>query len=170
MGVLWTSVDIVRFTKGEHLGPVTLWIGVTPTTLSCEDAHTTALECLNTLKTYGITDVEVEYRESIYTDLAGPSLLKPVSTAHPTAEVRGPLTLALRLSITAEATPYTQGTGGLYFTEGGKSKRVMLLTTWHILFPSDKMLTMCPTMCWLILLQFFSMSSCNSSSVMNTGL
>ncbi|KAH8992943.1 hypothetical protein EDB92DRAFT_1985916 [Lactarius akahatsu] len=138
--VLWTSIDIVRFIKvgeGEAVGPVILWIGVAPESLSGEDAHTSATGCLDLLKEFGITDVEVEFRESIYTPLAGPNLVKPASDLDPDVDVRGPLTPALGLSIAAQATPHAEGTGGIYLAEGGKSKKVFLITARHVLFPPD---------------------------------
>ncbi|KAG5635473.1 hypothetical protein H0H81_011114 [Sphagnurus paluster] len=48
-GLLWTSIDIVRFKVQKEdapVGPVVLWIGVVPETLSSEDARTSANGCL----------------------------------------------------------------------------------------------------------------------------
>ncbi|KAG8952880.1 hypothetical protein FRC04_003329 [Tulasnella sp. 424] len=139
-GVLWTTIDAVRFLKvgEEAVGPVVLWIGVAPETLCAEDARTAANGCLDLLKEFDITDIEVEYRESIYTRSAGPNLLTPVSYLHPTVDVRGPLTPALGLSIAAQATPHAAGTGGLYLAEGGDSKKVLLVTARHVLFPPNE--------------------------------
>ncbi|RDB24643.1 hypothetical protein Hypma_008248 [Hypsizygus marmoreus] len=140
-GVIWTSIDVVRFLKigeGEAVGPVVLWIGVAPETLLGEDAHTSANGCLNLLKEVDIVDVEVEFRESIYTRSAGPNLLKPVSNLHSTVDVRGPLTPVLGLSIAAQATPHTEGTGGLYIAEDGDSEKVLLITARHVLFPQNE--------------------------------
>jgi hypothetical protein len=140
-GVRWTTIDVVRFLKveeGEAVGPVVLWIGVAPETLFSEDAHTSANGCLDLLKEFDITDVEVEYRESTYTRSAGPKFLKPVSDVHPTIDVRGPLTPALGLSIAAQATPDVEGTGGLYLAEGGDSKKILLITARHVVFPTKE--------------------------------
>jgi hypothetical protein len=139
--VWWTSIDVVRFVKvgeGEAVGPVVLWLGVFPETLFGEHAHNTAFGCLDILKASGITDVEVECRESLYTRSAGPNLLKPVSDLNPTVNVRGPLTPALGLSIAAQATPNTEGTGGLYLAKGGDSKKLLLVTARHVLFPPNE--------------------------------
>ncbi|KAF8844164.1 hypothetical protein BDN67DRAFT_987988 [Paxillus ammoniavirescens] len=139
-GVLWTFIDIVRFIKvgeGETVGPIVLWIGVAPETLFGEDAHTLANGCPDLLKEFGITGVEVEYRESIYTQSAGPALLKPVSNAHLTVDVRGPFTPALGLSIAAQATSHAERLGGFYLAEGGDSKKVLLVTARHVLFPPN---------------------------------
>jgi len=141
IGVLWTTIDVVGFIKvgaRESVGPVILWIGVAPETLCGEDAHTAAHGCLDLLKEFEITDVEVEYWESIYTRLAGSNLLKPVSIIHPTVDVRSPLTPALGLFIAAQNTPHIEGTGGLYLAEGGDSKKVLLVTACHIFFPPNK--------------------------------
>ena len=144
VGVLWTTIDVVRFIwlkEGETIGPVVLWIGVGPDTLIGKDAHTAAHGCLNLLKEVEITDVEVEFRESIYTRLAGPNLLKHAQFREdfgPTIDFRGPLTPALGLSIAPQATPYNECTGGLYLTEGGGSENILLVTARHVLFPPNK--------------------------------
>lgn len=140
-GVPWTSIDVVRFIKvreGEGVGPVVLWIGVAPKTLLIEDAHAAANGCLDLLEEFDITDVEVEYRESIYTRSVGPSLLEPVYDTHPTVDVRGPLTPALGLPIAASDTPHVEGTGGLYLAEGGDSEKILLVTARHVLFPPNE--------------------------------
>ncbi|KAF8330226.1 hypothetical protein F5887DRAFT_1081921 [Amanita rubescens] len=101
-GVLWTTIDVVRFFKVEkgEVGPVVLWIGVSPNTLLGKDAHAAARSCLDLLQEFGVTDVEVEFRESIYTPSAGsPNFLEPVNNLHPTVDIRGPLTPALGLSL-----------------------------------------------------------------------
>jgi hypothetical protein len=139
--VPWTSIDVVRFIKvgdGEAVGPVVLWLGVFPKTLFGERAHNAAFGCLEILKASGINDVEVECRESLYTRSVGPNLLKPVSNLNPTADVRGPLTPALGLSIAAQDTPHAEGTGGLYLAEGGGSERLLLVTARHVLFPPNE--------------------------------
>jgi hypothetical protein len=117
--------------------PVVLWIGIAAESLLGEDAHTSANGRLDLLKEFGITDVEVEFRESIYTPLAGPNLLEPASNLDLDVDVRGPLTPALGLSIAAKATLHAEGTGGIYLAEGGDSSKVLLVTARHVLFPPD---------------------------------
>ncbi|KAG5635188.1 hypothetical protein H0H81_012113, partial [Sphagnurus paluster] len=114
-----------------------LWIGVLPDTLSNEDAYTSANSCLNLLQQFGINDVEVEFRASIYTKSAG---LGPLDFADddPMIDFRRHLTPVLGLSIAGQATPHHEGTGGLYFSEGGDSKNVFLLTARHVLFPPSE--------------------------------
>lgn len=134
--LVWTSIDVVRFkVEKEPVGPVVLWIGVIPETLSAKDARTSAAGCLELLQQFDIADVEVEFRNSIYIRSAGPSLLKPVSDLHPTVDVRRALTPVLGLSIAAQATPHVEGTGGLYLAEVGGSQNILLVTARHVLFP-----------------------------------
>ena len=142
VGVLWTSIDVVRFRVADSRevpGPVVLWIGVKPQSLSGEDARVAAIGCQGLLKEFEITDVDVEFRESIFTRSAGPKLLKhhDVYFGDATIGFRGPLTPALGLPIAARATPYTEGTGGIYISEGGDSKRVFILTARHVVFPRN---------------------------------
>ena len=118
-GVLFTSINIIRFLndgEGEVVGPVILWIGVCPNTLLSKDAFTSANGCLDLLATFGITDVEVEYQESVYTWWVGPGLLESIGSKHPLVNECGPLTPALGLSISALARPDAQGTMGLYLS------------------------------------------------------
>ncbi|KIM75663.1 hypothetical protein PILCRDRAFT_92001 [Piloderma croceum F 1598] len=110
-GVLWRSIDVVHFIKvgeGEAVGPIVFWIGVTAKSLLGEDAHTLANGCLDLLKEFGITDVEVD-----------------------------PPTPTLGLSIAAQATPHAEGTSSIYLTKGRKSKKVLLVTARHVLFPPN---------------------------------
>jgi hypothetical protein len=70
MDVKWTSIDIVRIGyDGEPSAPVILWIGVTPASLSSGDGIFAAHKCREILEEYGITDVDVEIRESVVTQL-----------------------------------------------------------------------------------------------------
>lgn len=137
--IMWTSIDVVRFAKvGEAPGPVVLWIGVTPKSLSGNEAYTAGLGCLTLLEEFDITDVEVEFRESVYSQLAGPKLLDPVSDEDPTVSVRGPLTPVLGLQIAAKRTPSVEGTGGLFISEGGNSEKILFITARHVVFPPNE--------------------------------
>jgi len=137
VGVTWTSVDVVRFAiVGKEPGPPVLWIGVIPQSLSCKDAHAAAVGCQELLKSHEITDVEVEFRESVFTRSTGPKLLKSTSR-NPTAGVRCPLTPALGLRIAVRATPYTEGTGALYISDGRDSDKVYILSARHVVFPPN---------------------------------
>ncbi len=101
-----------------------------------KNANTTTFRCLDVLKEFGITDVEVEIRESSVIRSAGPKLLEPAFTDRdPTAVVRDPLTHALGLPISAEATPYIAGAGGFFMAEGGGSDDLLLITARHVVLP-----------------------------------
>ncbi|KAG8703591.1 hypothetical protein FRC08_002747 [Ceratobasidium sp. 394] len=138
--VKWTSTDIVRIRDvGEDFAPVILWIGVMPGSLSGNDGVVVASKCRELLEENGITDVDVEIRESVVTRLAGPKLL--TSTGYfsdPTAELRDPLTTTLGIPICAQSTPWVDGSGGFFITEGENTKRLLLVTARHVVFSPDK--------------------------------
>ncbi|KIJ12527.1 hypothetical protein PAXINDRAFT_163883 [Paxillus involutus ATCC 200175] len=140
--VAWTSIDVARFiTDGDGdekiRGPVVLWVGVRPDSLQGEDAFSSSNEILNLLARFGIVDLEVEYRESVYKRSVGPALLRPVSNLNTAVDVCGPVTPALGLPIAASNRPGAQGTMALYFAEGGDSDTVSGLTCHHVLFKTD---------------------------------
>ncbi|TDL17861.1 hypothetical protein BD410DRAFT_534844 [Rickenella mellea] len=136
VNVTWSTIDPVRFADvGKDAGPLFLWVGVKPGTLSREHAVFAAVGCKKILEKFKITDVEIAFRESLFTRSAGPQLLQYVSSVDATAEVRGPLTPALGLPIAARATPHVEGFGGIYICEGGESKRVFVLTARHVVLP-----------------------------------
>lgn len=90
------------------------------------------------MKTSGITDVDVELRESLVTRSAGPALLPATKFIDPTTSVRHPLTHALSLHITSSATPQVAGTGGLFLSTGSSpSPPLFLLTARHAVLPPD---------------------------------
>ncbi|KAF8905189.1 hypothetical protein CPB84DRAFT_1771811 [Gymnopilus junonius] len=138
---MWTTIDVVRFVEVESAsvpwspGPPVLWIGVKPGSLSRQDAQVAVIGCEELLKKFELTDVEIAFRESLFTRLAPPKLLKYVSSHNATAPVRGPLTPALGFPIAADATPSTEGTGTLYIRESSDSTKVFVLTARHVLLP-----------------------------------
>jgi hypothetical protein len=109
-----------------------------PGTLSREDAKDAAVRCKQILAESQITGVEIAFRESVFTQSAGPQLLNHVFSVDPTADVRGPFTPALGLRIAPNACPHFEGTGCLYLREGGERNRVLLLTTRHVVLPPSK--------------------------------
>lgn len=132
----WTSIYPVRFAQvGKEAGPLFLWVGVMPRTLSHQDAKDAAVRCKQILAESQITNVEIAFRESVFTRSAGPQLLNHVPHGHPTADLRAPFTPALGLRIAPKAFPNSEGTGGLYFREGGEHNRVLLLTPRHVVLP-----------------------------------
>jgi hypothetical protein len=137
--IMWTTIDVVRFAEPkEDPGPVVLWIGVKPGSLSREDAQVAAIGCEKILDKFKIADVEVAFRESLFTRSARPTLLKYARYSDVTAGVRGPLTPALGMPIGARATPSTEGTGAIYLSEGGGSDKVYILTARHVVFPPNE--------------------------------
>ena len=137
--VKFTSVDVVRIGEvGEPSPPVILWIGVLPESLTPVDGLDVALQCKELLEKHDILDVDVELRESIVTRSVGPRFLQPARFSwDPTVEVRKPLTATLGLGICAQSTSWAEGTGGFYMAEGGDSKRILLVTARHVVFPPN---------------------------------
>jgi hypothetical protein len=115
-------IDPVRFAEAEK--EPGLVGGRTASLLTTPKARPCAARSLE----YAITDVEIAFREFIYTRYAGPRLLDHVSSVEPTVDVHVPFTPALGLQISPKAFPYFEGTGCIYLREGGESDRVFLLT------------------------------------------
>jgi hypothetical protein len=141
VGDFWTAVDVVRSGGGEGEpedadSVVLLWIGVALEKLFANDTHAAVHGCVDLLKQPGI-NVKVEFRESVSTWSAGPKLLEPVGSEL-IVDFCGPFTPVLGLCVAAQATPHAEGTGGLYLAEGGDSKKVLLLTARHVLFPPNE--------------------------------
>jgi hypothetical protein len=135
MEVKWTSTDIIRIRNVEEsFAPVILWIGVIPASLSGDDGIIVASKCRELLVEYNIADVNVEIRESVVTRSAGPKLLTPARTSNPTVDAREPVTTTLGLPICAQSTPWAEGTGGFFITEGGSTERILLVTARHFVF------------------------------------
>jgi hypothetical protein len=145
VNVMWTTIDPVRFVeagragRGKYPGPLFLWVGVKPGSLSREDAEVAAIGCKKFLEESEITDVEIAFRESLFTrSVAGPQLHNYVPYMDPTGDVRDALTPSLGLRIASEATSHFEGTGGIYICEGGGSDRVFLLTARHVVLPPSE--------------------------------
>ena len=138
VNVKWTTIDVTRFAEvGKDAGPVFLLVGVKPGSLYRENAEVAAVGCKKLLEKFEITDIEVAFRESLFTRSAGPQLFNYVSSVHAIADVRSPLTPALGLRIAARATPHFEGTGGIYICEGGERKSVFVLTARHVVVPPN---------------------------------
>ncbi|SJL07900.1 uncharacterized protein ARMOST_11257 [Armillaria ostoyae] len=139
MEVKWTSTDVVRIGNAkESSAPVILWIGVMPASLSDNDGVDVASRCRELLVKFDIADVDVEIRESVVTRSAGPKLLTSSYSSDLTVSAREPLTTTLGLPICAQSTPWAGGTGGFFITEGGNTKRLLLVTARHVVFTPDK--------------------------------
>ena len=134
IAVKWTTIDPVRFAEaGKKGGTPFLWVGVTPRTLSRDDAEVAAVGCKGILARSHMTDIEIAFRESVFTRFK--RLIDYVPSEDPTADRRGPFTPALGLQIAPKSAPHFEGTGGLYLCEGGKENRTFLLTARHVVLP-----------------------------------
>jgi len=136
LDVKWSTIDPVRFAEeGGEAGPLYLWVGVVPRSLSFEGAKAAADGCKKILTDAHFPDVEIAFRESVFTRSTGPRLLNHVPSVDPTADIRIPFTPALGVQIAPKDTPYFEGTGALYLRESSQSDRVFLLTARHVALP-----------------------------------
>ncbi|GJE87229.1 hypothetical protein PsYK624_033120 [Phanerochaete sordida] len=147
--VYFTTIDVVRFrmldvdqadSDDEDAdeppapadGPVTIWVGVLPESTSPSTAHTAAQAVLALLARHAIADVDVAFRESLYTRLAG-APRRPTSAPDPLAA--SALTPAAGASIAARRGAH--GTLALSLDAGDVAHTLLGLTSRHALF-SDK--------------------------------
>ncbi|KAA1477184.1 hypothetical protein DENSPDRAFT_844369 [Dentipellis sp. KUC8613] len=142
MEVKWTSTDVVRIGNEDepyHSAPVILWIGVIPASLSGADGVEVASKCKEILVAeYNITDVDVEIRQSVVARSAGLKLLcTDRRYFKPTPEESVPFTSTLGLPICSQSTPWVEGTGGFFITEGDNTERLLLVTARHVVFPPE---------------------------------
>nr|ODN96160.1 hypothetical protein L204_03852 [Cryptococcus depauperatus CBS 7855] len=87
----WSSIDTVRFfthgPPGEDvkgtLGPVVIWIGVIPGSISADTAHDVSQQILELLQKNGVEGVVVEWREYIIIFTPEPWLNPPESRTQP---------------------------------------------------------------------------------------
>lgn len=139
--VMWTSIDPVHFTTaGEEPGPVFLWIGVWPSTLTRSRAIQVAGVCLEILSSYAINDIDIAFRESIVTRSAGPCLLGNVSSDINSVQANDfaahvPFTPSLSLHIAPKKYPYMESNICLYLCKGGADGPLFALATRHGAFP-----------------------------------
>ncbi|KAH9955048.1 hypothetical protein BGW80DRAFT_1258334 [Lactifluus volemus] len=140
--VNWSSTEIVRIgyvDNPDSDGNLVLWIGVysSPPRLSYDVGIQVAVQCKETLLSYGIKDVDVELRESDFVQPVGPALLKPTGFfkfVHPAAIAREPFITSVGTSICAENTPWAEGTLGFFIAVEGVDK-LFGVTARHVLFP-----------------------------------
>lgn len=142
--ILLTSVDLARFRWEEQntdghsetfTSRVTIWIGVLPDSTTGDAAFESSQDIIDLLKTHGIHDIDVAYRESVAHPLAGPELLAPVDDLHPLRDLADWVTTALCLPIAGLKTMNKQGSLGFYFRDG---EDLFGVTARHVLFPEDQ--------------------------------
>ncbi|KIK65003.1 hypothetical protein GYMLUDRAFT_381919 [Collybiopsis luxurians FD-317 M1] len=136
--VEWTSTDVVRIGNAKQSFVPILWIGVKPGSLSRNEGFNVASQCKQFLVKHNIGDVDVEIRESDIIRSTGPKLLPLTSSAGHLVDVCEPLTTALSLPICASSTHTYEGNGGFFIAEGGNTKRLLLVTARHVVFPPEK--------------------------------
>lgn len=138
--VRFSTIDLVRFRTIPRQGmdaiisPLVIWVGVVPESLLFNDASKSASTILELLKDEGVTDVDVEFRESVFRRSAGATLYKPPSDEDPRRSILDPLTTALGVPIAAAETPHMQGMMGFYFQDG---QDLYGVTARHVLFPAE---------------------------------
>ena len=144
----WSSIDPARFfthaplgeeAKGS-LGPVVIWVGVTPGSTSADTAHEVSQEILTLLRKNGVDGAVVEWREAVPQKLAGPPLMRHVDSSNATHYVRRFLTALLGVPLATEEKEEedTQGTLTLWFHEnkdkhGNPSNKVYGVSNCHVL-------------------------------------
>jgi hypothetical protein len=117
------SYDDIPFIKPledrrRHTTNPTIWVAVSPDTLTGAVAHESAIEILELLKELGIAGgVDVAYRESVAKFLHGPDLFAPVTDLNPLRAVVDNLSTPLSLPISGLKTSMV-GTLGCYFRVG----------------------------------------------------
>ncbi|KAF8995984.1 hypothetical protein BDQ17DRAFT_1429957 [Cyathus striatus] len=141
IAVKWTTIDVVRFAEPlrylnfeESVGPVVLWIGVIPKSLSHELAQEAAHTCKNILMSFDIDGVEIAFRESHFRRYSC-TLLDYIPSDNPIAFLCSPLTASLGLPIASVQTPGSVGTGGIYLSAGHD---IFLLTARHVVLPHEE--------------------------------
>jgi len=116
--------------------PVTIWIGVLPDSLSGERAHHSSQAILALLKEgYGITDVDIAYRESTVKFSSGHELFAPALDLDPLKNVIDSVTTALGLPIAGLKSLKSHGTLGFYFRV---NEALYGVTACHVLFSEDE--------------------------------
>ena len=138
-GVRWSTIDPIRFKfPSKRPGPLHIWVGVEPDSLGFEKAKEVAAACKRMLAETGHEDIEMAFRESSYSSLAGPdfiSLQSAVRDKDFMDNLRCPFAPCLGIAIAPRQTPHHEATGGIYLCEGGARNRLLLLTARHAVLP-----------------------------------
>ena len=137
--VNWTSIEALRIVEvGESSDLAIVWIGVEFGALSFKEGSVVALECRRLIDSYKIHDYHVEIRESRVMRQAGNRSLNSVPFSDPTFTARDPYTATLGIPISTQRKPWTEGTGGFFFSADGDDKDIYLVTARHVVLPLDK--------------------------------
>ena len=137
--VNWTSIEALRIVEvGESSDLAIVWIGVEFGALSFKEGSVVALKCRRLIDSYKIHDYHVEIRESRVMRQAGNRFLNSVPFSDPTFTARDPYTATLGIPISTQRKPWTEGTGGFFFSADGDDKDIYLVTARHVVLPLDK--------------------------------
>ena len=127
--------------------PFLLSVGITPSSLTYNDAVSTAVSIKEILAKFGLPEVEVAFVEMVVKSLAGgPKFLSLDPVVDNIPEYRKHFSSALGLPIASQARPYHEGTGALYLHLNSRAKDIALLTCAHVIhppsiFPTNKSMT-----------------------------
>ncbi|KAJ3459783.1 hypothetical protein MRS44_015856 [Fusarium solani] len=143
--IQWLAIDILRLgyqnvrgTLDESpINPVTVLVSVVPSSTTWNAGVNVVLRCRGILRRHGIHDVEVEMKESTISQCnLGTQPTQQKLTSGPVAQPEKCNSLFsefLGLCIAPAASPYHEGTKGLYLRIRGTT-RVLLLTCRHVAF------------------------------------
>ena len=128
------SVKLVENGTRHYTNP-TIWIGVVPNTLSGAVAHESAKDILALLDSLHIQNIDVAYRESVYTQMSspGPVLFPPAEFRSPLEDIIDNVSVALSIPI-ASLNTTIEGTLGPYFHVGDK---LYAITVRHNVFAAN---------------------------------
>ncbi|QRV81148.1 hypothetical protein RhiJN_09163 [Ceratobasidium sp. AG-Ba] len=130
-----TSSDCLRIGYvGELYAPVVVWIDVVPGSLNGKPAAEVVSRSLRLVHKHNLMDVDVEIRETSVSDSAGFRLSHPDAIEGTLGYPSELLTTTLGYPISALDTPTVEGTGGLFVTESGGSRK-FLVTARHVVLP-----------------------------------
>ena len=119
----------------RHYTNPTIWIGVLPDTLTGAVAHDSSEDIRAFLDSLHVQDIDIAYRESLYTpSLGSPALFPPVEDGDSLKDVIDNVSVALNIPIAGLRTTM-QGSLGPYFHVGDK---LFAITVRHNLFVLNK--------------------------------
>ena len=142
VGLKWTSIDPVRFAEvGKEAGPLFLWVGVVPGTLSRKNAKDAAVRCKQILRSPASRSRSAS-RSSPGPPVRGSSTTPPLLTQPRTYAAHSLPRLVSELlpkpTLTSRVLVDSTSAKGLYFCEGGESNRILLLTARHMVLPPSE--------------------------------
>ncbi|KAH6906946.1 hypothetical protein BKA70DRAFT_1491731 [Coprinopsis sp. MPI-PUGE-AT-0042] len=94
-------IQPAEYEKRHYTNP-TIWIGVSPDTLTASHAHEASRGIFSILDSFHIKDIDIAYRESVYKEMSGhePALFRPVEDDDPLKDIIQNVSVFLSLPIT----------------------------------------------------------------------